>query len=99
MKLVKDRGMLDIRPNSPNAIAANLGLLTSPEGILIAINALLVHKLGGRLQFTQEELVTFLKLNRTLVQDNVNLRLGGMVVELSLLSAPPPPHRDTKETS
>lgn len=94
MKLVKDRGMLDIRPNNPNTIAANLGLLTTPEGILIAINALLVHKLGGRLQFTQEELITFLKLDRTLVQDNVNLRLGGMVVELSLLASPPPPHRD-----
>ena len=95
--ILKHKGLLDVQPTEPSVILANRELLDSSTGGMIAINAFLVWRLGGRIQITGAELRSFLDLGRTFVQENVNTRVAGPVIQLSLPRTPPPPHRDSPQ--
>lgn len=90
------RGLLEVKtPKPADCIKVDVDLLREPTGLLIAINALLTYKLGGRVQYSTEELLAFLREGRTLVQESVYLRATGRtVVEMSVPTLAPPPHRD-----
>jgi hypothetical protein len=93
--ILNHKGLIEVQPADPSAIRVDRDLAVTPIGALIATNALLLWKLGGRVQFTEAELSRLLDLGRTLVQENVHSRTAGRVIQLSLLTNPPPPHRDS----
>jgi hypothetical protein len=85
-------GLLEIK--EPNAIKVSVELLREPMGALIAVNALLVYKLGGRVKYTTTELLAFLNEGRTLIQEDTKLH-NTVLVEMSVPTIPPAPHRDS----
>jgi hypothetical protein len=85
-------GLLEIK--EPNAIKANVDLLRDPGGSVIAVAAFLVYKLGGRVKYTTTELLAFLNEGRTLIQEDTKLH-NTVLVEMSVPTTPPAPHRDS----